>query len=155
MTQNSLVSLKASRKTLSRIPQGGLVHMKQLWRVRSQCRHLQAHTSGVMSVTGRHCSTRSFEATERQSHRQHTQWLEQKRVKKNKRTNKLTTNQRLLSQNNRLATQQCPRDSTTNSTLSNRYKEQTKTRGHPRHLCAVCAVKIYEDVSGLRHTSPA
>lgn len=32
---NSLISLKASRKTLSRIPQGGLVHMKQLWRLQS------------------------------------------------------------------------------------------------------------------------
>lgn len=32
MIQNGLVSLKASGKTLSRIPQGGLVHMKQLWR---------------------------------------------------------------------------------------------------------------------------
>lgn len=52
MIQTGLVSLKASRKTLSRIPQGGLVHMKQLWRLQSQCRRPQEHTSGGMSVRG-------------------------------------------------------------------------------------------------------
>lgn len=90
MIQNSLISLKASRKTLSRIPQGGLVHMKQLWRLQSQCRHLQEHTSGVMSVRGRHCSTCSFEATERgkATASTHSDWSKKGFQKK-----ELTTNQ--------------------------------------------------------------
>lgn len=97
MVQDGWISPKASRKTLSRIPQGGLVHMKQLWRLQPQCTRLQEHMSGVMSVKGRHCSTCSLEATERQSYRQHTQWLEQKKVsnKQTKKKKKLSTNQQL------------------------------------------------------------
>ena len=134
--------------------------MKQLWRLQSQCRHLQEHTSGVMSVRGRHCSTCSFEATERQSHRQHTQWLEQKRFQnknknKQKKQTKLTTNQWLISQNNRLATHQCPQDSTTeNSTLLNSTENELRLR-HPRHLGAVIQWNDTQTYQALRHTSLA
>lgn len=145
MIQNSVVSLKASRKTLSRIPQGGLVHMKQLWRSQSQCRHLQEHASGVMSQGDIAPPVPSRQRRGKATASTHSDWSKKRLKNKNKNKNKLTTNQWLVSQNNRLATHQCPQDSTTNnSTLSNRYREQTKTGGHPRHLCAVYAVEIYE-----------
>lgn len=124
----------------------GLVHMKQLWRLQSQCRRPQEHASGGMSVTGRHCSTWSLEGGngEAKPLPAHTVTGAKKYLKKQNK--KRTTNQWLISQNDSLATHRCPQQSDNNSTLSNRYREQTKTQGHPRHLWAVYAVEIHRDV---------
>lgn len=92
--------------------------MKQLWRLQSQCRHLQEHTSGVMSVRGDIAppvqrGARRGKATAST----HSDWSKKiskkKQTKNNKNRNKTNHKPMTYQQNNRLVTHQCPQDSTT------------------------------------------
>ena len=115
MTQTGLVSLKASRKTLSRIPQGD----RCAW----------SSYGGHSLSAGVRRSTRQEECLSEETLLHLFLWgngeakplpahmvTGAKRIKK-KNKKKLTTNQQLISQNNRLVTHQCPQDATTNSAI--------------------------------------
>lgn len=73
-------------------------------------------------------------------------------LQKNK---ELTTNQELYSQNNTLATHQCPQKSiTSNSTLSDKIQRELGLVRTTRHQCAVVyTVEIYRDTSGTETQS--
>lgn len=134
-----MISLKASRKTLSRIPQGGLVHMKQLWRLQSRCRRLQEHMSGVMSVRRDIAPpVPSRQRRGKATTSTHSDWSKKGFQKK-----ELTTYQWLISQTTgqqHTSVHRSPLLTTVH--YQNRYREQTWTQRHPRHLCAVCTGEI-------------
>lgn len=89
--------------------------MKQLWRLQSWCRHLQEHMSGVMSVRETLLHLFLSGNGEAKPPPAHSDWSKTGLKKKNKKTNhEPMTHQ----QNNRLATYQCPQESTTNNNTS-------------------------------------
>lgn len=135
-----MVSLTASRKTLSRIPQGGLVHMKQLWRLQSWCTHLQEHMSGVMSVRETLLHLFLSGNGEAKPPPAHSDWSKTGFKKQKQKQQKKKTNHKPMThqQNNMLATYQCPQESTTKTGTENKLGLRTpKTTA-----CCVCSGKI-------------
>lgn len=121
--------------------------MKQVWKLQfQQCGHPHEHTLGVMSVKGditppvpsRQRIGKATASTD-------SDWNRKKYFNEKK---ELTTNQELYSQNNTLATHQCPQKSvTSNSTLPDKIQRELGLVRTTRHQCAVVyTVEIYRDI---------
>lgn len=132
------------------------MHMKQSWRSQPRVgiRGARVRSNVCQRETLLHLFLRgNGEAKPPPAHTSDWSKIRFQKQKQNK--NKLTTNQRLLSQNNRLATHQCPQDSTTNDSALSHSTEGKLGLRDTHDTCALCTQCRYTRTSGTETHEPS